>query len=142
MVNNPNVRMVQPAHTKTKVSGKRTKITNGPLYDLAIAKALLRQHGLRVVNEKAGEDMLCHFDPILTEDELAVLILAFDARHYVESERCATSVGMEVDCDGYAICWNRSTCREWAHGRKIFVKFGFRAANPRCLVVSIHPSSW
>ena len=133
--------MVAVVDTKLKVSGKRTKISNGPIYDLSVAKALMREHGLRVINDEAQISQ-SNFDPVLTDDELKALILALGSSHYIESERCGTSVGMTVDCDAYAVRWNRNRRLEWEHGRKIYVKFGFRASHPRCLVVSIHYSKW
>lgn len=137
MVNNPK-RLVSLDEIRIRRSGDRQIITNGPLYDLNDVQRHVRQHGLRVVNEDAQNDQINDFDPVLVDEELADFICALRPDLFHRSERCATSVGMTVECDAYVMGWNRITCREWASGKRIYVKFGFRDNNPRCLVVSIH----
>jgi hypothetical protein len=102
----------------------------------------LLANGLRVVCDQATDDMAKGFSPMLDEAELVDLIQVLRPEHFIESEQCATSYGMTLDCDAYAIRWDRRNRREWAHGAKVFVKFGFRENNGRCFVVSIHPARW
>lgn len=143
MVNNPNPRILAAADCKLRPAANgRTKIRNGPIYDLNVVKQLVVAFPLVVINTDGQEDMKLEFTPKLTMAELQTLILALRPELYDDSECCKTSVGMTVDCDGYAIWWNRNReieSREF--GRKIYVKFGFRDRNPRCIVVSIHPSN-
>ncbi len=142
MVNNPIYRLLVSGACLTRLTTEgRTKITNGPVYDLAESQQLLKAHGLRVVNEDAQDDQV-EFDPELTDEELSDFILALVKDDYVDSERCKTSLGQTLDCDGYAMKWNRNRHRRWEHGAKLYVKIGFSQyqQNPRCLVVSIHPA--
>lgn|SRR3989339_371711 len=143
MVNN-NLRILVYGACTTTVRAKdgRTIITNGPVYDLAVSQSLLKVHGLRVLNDKADFDMDLDFTPALTDEELVDFICALSDADYEKSERSATSVKKTVDCDGYAMHWNRLRKCRWAHGLKIYVKFGFFENNPRCLVVSIHPARY
>lgn len=143
MVNNLNPRKLVPGacQTKQKADG-RTKITNGPVYDLEVAKELLKLNGLVVVNENADEDMGSSFTPSMEPDELKALVLALDSNRYEDSERCKTTNGMIVDADSYTIYWNRSKRigLPASSGPKEYVKFGFRENNPKCLIISIHPA--
>ncbi|MDP1689325.1 MAG: hypothetical protein Q8L47_04325 [bacterium] len=123
----------------TVVNAKgRTIISNGPVYELTKAKTLLNVHGLRVINEQATVDQACDFSPELNDDELKKFICALNANDYEKSERCATSIGRTIDCDAYAMTWNRSNHTRWIHGYKIYVKFGFVENNSLCLIASIH----
>lgn len=147
MVNNPPLHKLNPrlvasgACAINQIDG-RDKISNGPVYDLAIAHRLVSQYGLAVINTSARDDMANEFIPEFKEHELKSLILALRHKdHYVGSERCATTNGITVDSDGYRIFWNRTKNNEWPkNGQKIYVKFGFRENMNKCLVVSIHPS--
>lgn len=142
MVNNdPRIVVVGACVTRVNARGS-TVITNGPIYELVKAQALLRVHGLRVITEKAVSDQVAEFNPELDDDELAKFICELTVADYQNSERCATSRGMTIDCDAYAMKWDRLYQRKWEHGHKIFVKFGFSNNNPRCLIVSIHPAKW
>lgn len=141
MVNNPR-KLVCGMCTVFINSESRAIISNGPVYDLAIAQQLLKVHGLRVLNELAQEDQTHEFSPSLTDEELQDFICALQDSDFEKSERCATSVKKTVDCDAYAMCWNRTSRCRWAHGMKIYVKFGFFENNPRCLVISIHPAKY
>jgi hypothetical protein len=142
MVNNQPHRLLVPGACRTRAgSGDRTLITNGPVYDLPEAQKLLRANGLRVINERAQEDQKA-FTPEMSDDELTKFILALVPDDRVGSERCGTSVGLTLDCDGYAMKWNRNRSIRWEYGAKIYVKFGFSLQSPRCLVVRIHPSRW
>lgn|GEM_PF-3147053 len=144
MVNNPKLRLVELADCKIKQAANgRRKITNGPIYDLKCAQDMLKAHGLRVVNSQADADMQNEFDPEMTDDELSSFIFCLTTAHYLRSEYCLTSSpGMTVCCDEFGMRWNRLRGREWEHGQKIYVKFGFRENNPRCLVVSVHKAKW
>lgn len=143
MVNNPTPRiLVTGACVLRPTADGRRKIHNGPVYDLAVVQRMLPEHGLRVVNDTADKDMRIKFKPLLLDEELPPVILALRSELRVESERCRTSLGFEMDCDAYRIKWDRTRCREWEHANPIYIKFGFRDNNPRCLVASIHPSSW
>lgn len=143
MVNNISLRRLIPGayHTKQSVGG-RTKITNGPVYDLKVAKELLKLNGLVVVNENADEDMSSRFTPPMEPNELKALVLALDSNRYEDSERCKTTNGMKVDTDSYTIYWNRSKRIgvSASYGHKEYVKFGFLENNTKCLIISIHPA--
>jgi len=142
MVNNPNPRILVAGRciVRTTSRGRRI-ITNGPVYDLTIAQQLLRVHGLHVVNERADTDMITRFYPALTPASLSPIILTLTSNHYVGSEICATGVNMELHADAFTICWNQQRCAESkVSGRETYLKFGFRENNPKCLIVSIHPS--
>ena len=142
MVNNPKHRRLVSGSCTTKATNDgRTKVTNGPVYDLKEAQELLKAHGLRVVTESAGQDM-SDFQPELTDKELTNFILALDNDDYIDSERCKTSANQTVDCDSYTMKWNRHRHCRWEYGKKIYVKFGFGLQNPLCLVVSIHLAKW
>jgi hypothetical protein len=143
MVNNPKLRKLIPGACRIKrTANGRTKIINGPVYDLNVAKELLKLNGLVVVNENADEDMSSSFTPSMEPDELKALVLALDSSRYEDSERCNTTNGMIVDADGYTIYWNRSKRigLPASSGPKEYVKFGFRENNPKCLIISIHPA--
>jgi len=141
MVNNLILRkiLVGQYRLRTTKDG-RTKLRNGPIYELSVVQQHIKSHGLVVVNEDAEEDQEKSFSPELEDDELADLILTLEHHHYDDSERCGTTNGMLVDADGYTIYWKRRTRTESPHGEKTYVKFGFRENRDTCLVVSIHPS--
>lgn len=140
MVNNDKHRLLVRGACKTKIAPDgRTYIVNGPVYDLKLAQAMLKVHGLRVVNESAEDDQKS-FQPEMTDQELAAFILALEGSDFQGSERCGTSIGKTLDADSYAMKWNRNRSARWEHGQKIYVKFGFGNVNPRCLIVSIHPA--
>lgn len=142
MVNNdPRIIVIGACITRVNARGS-TAITNGPIYNLVKAQVFLKVHGLRVITDKGVSDQATEFNPELDDNELVKFICELNTTDYQSSERCATSVGMTVDCDAYAMKWNRIDQKRWEHGRKIFVKFGFSNNNPRCLIVSIHPAKW
>lgn len=115
------------------------KIT-GPIYHLNIVKAAVQQHGVRVINDSAQTDMVHEFTPPMDEAELAEFIRALTSNHYHASEWCQTSVRMLIDCDAYAMKWDRINRREWKYADEIYVKFGFKEFHPFCIIVRIHPS--
>lgn len=139
--NNPRVLVSGACNTLVNAGG-RTIVNNGPVYELVKAQALLSLHGVRVINEQAVSDQASEFNPELSDDELIKFICELKEADFQNSERCATSVGRTIDCDAYAMKWNRLRHIRWAHGQKIYVKFGFLECNPMCLVVSIHPAKW
>lgn len=139
--NKPHRILVSGACVIKKGSRGRELIVNGPVYDLAQAQAMLKQHGLRVVNDDALDDQ-ASFQPQMSDQELTAFILALSKEDYEGSERSSTSIRMTVDADSYAMKWNRNRCVRWEHGAKLYVKFGFSNVNPTCLVVSIHPANW
>lgn len=142
MVNNVlRILVVGTCVTNVNASG-RTIISNGPIYELIEAQALLRANGLRVITDKGDLDQKTEFNPELNDDELKDFICELSVAEYQNSERCTTSGKMTIDCDAYAMKWDRLHHKRWEHGRKIYVKFGFANNNPRCLVVSIHPAKW
>lgn len=143
MVNNPPVRLLVTGACNVVVRDSgRSIITNGPVYCLETAKKHLLEHGLRVVTDGANDDMCGEFAPELEDDELVAFISQLTPDDLVGSERCGTSIGRTLDCDAYAMKWNRNKRARWHHGLKIYVKFGFSDNSPFVLVVSIHPSKY
>lgn len=141
MVNNENLRRLVRGVYATKQAGERRLVTNGPIYDLAIAQRLLRLFGLHVINDDADKDMVTEFRPALTTKQLTEIILKLTDSHYAGSEICDTTPGMVVDADAYTIYWNRTRSIEsMIAGTKIYLKFGFRESNPKCLILSAHPA--
>ena len=138
MVNNQKHRLLVSGACITSVRAKgRVRIDNGPVYDLKEAQCLLAIYGLVVINESARNDQ-SSFLPKFSDDELTDFILALTSGDFDVSERCKTSVGRTLDCDGYAMTWNRSRACRWSSGARFYVKFGFGDVDPRCLIVSIH----
>lgn len=144
MVNNQPCRLLVPSACKIKKTARGgQRITNGPVYDLSLAQSLLYEHGLIVVNEDAKDDKKSQFNPEMDDDELADFVMALKADDFDGSERCRTSLGMTVDCDGYAMKWNRNRRCRWEYAAKIYVKFGFATQGDlTMLVLCIHPSKW
>jgi hypothetical protein len=144
MVNNSSNRLLTPVACKLKSSARGgVTITNGPVYDLSIAQDLLYNNGLLVVNDSAEDDQKTKFNPELDDAELFDFVLGLTDDDFQMSERCKTSSGMILDCDGYAMLWNRSRRCRWSYGAKIYVKFGFSVVNEsKMLVLCIHPSKW
>lgn len=143
MVNTKH-RLLASGACSIRQSNDRKIITNGPVYDLSEAQSLLRQHGLRVVNERAVLNQVEAFDPEMSDEELTTFILNLVSEDRAESERCQTGIGLQIDCDAYVMKWNRNKRVRWEHGPKLYVKFGFseKGNNSRCLVVSLHPAKW
>ena len=119
----------------------RVKVKNGPIYELATVKEMLKVRGLKPVNLDAEADMMTSYNPQMTEAELGDIIRTLQSAHYDDSEICRTTHRMEIHADGYAIYWRRFNRTESANGEKTYVKFGFRENNPKTLVLSIHPAS-
>lgn len=145
MVNNPNPRQVVFGSCQVKVSASgRQKIDNGPVYDLAIVKQLVRSYGVTPMTNNSDQHMALTFVPLLGKAELAELVLCLRVdEHYIESERDYVRSGMLVDADAYKIHWHRTKRAECKRtGLPVFVKFGFRESNPNCIIVSVHPSKY
>jgi len=144
MVNNQSYRLLLPPKCKIKKTARGgQRIVNGPVYDLALAQSLLYEYGFLVVNEDAKDDKKSQFNPEMDDDELADFVTALTDDDFDGAERCKTSTGMTVDCDGYAMKWNRNRRCRWEYGAKIYVKFGFATEDDlTMLVLCIHPSKW
>lgn len=145
MVNNPNPRRVVSGACNIQVKGKRQKITNGPVYDLATVQQLVAQHGVKTINDNAEYSKKSSFTPELTDEEIAKIILSLrQGDHYDQtSERCATTYRITVDADEYVICWNRTKGIEDLSqqiGDFVYLKFGYSLTGNKCLIVSVKPS--
>ncbi len=142
MVNNgTQIRLVASQNCVIKVSKSgRSIITNGPVYCLNTAKMLLKTHAIRVINTQADLDKIREFSPELDDDELIPFIEALEPGDRQSSERCNTTIKRIVDCDGYAMPWNRAKKERWDQGMWIYLKFGYIDNITRTIVVSVHPS--
>lgn len=144
MVNNPNPRLVVLGACDIKAKNGRQKISNGPVYDLVKVQKLVQLYGVKTINGQAEHNKTTHFDPELTDDEIAQIILSLrKIDHYEGSERCATTVGITVDADEYVICWNRTKGIEDISrnsGLFVYLKLGYSSSGTKCLIVSVKPS--
>lgn len=145
MVNNKNPRRLTAAEYKLRKSGERTRLIKGqgPIYDLQTAQELLNLHGLDVVNANAYLSMNSEFAPPLTKDDIKLAIAALKVdEHYVESEICKVA-NESIDADAYTIYWKRNGNKECKlTGTKLYIKFGFRNDDPKCLIVRVHRSKY
>lgn len=144
MVNNQNPRLVVPGACNIKLKQGRQKITNGPVYDLGTVQKLVRIYGVKTINDQAEENKATCFDPELTDDKIAEIILSLrKVDHYQGSERCGTTVGLTVDADEYVICWNGTKGIEDLSrnsGLFVYLKLGYSPTGTKCLIVSVKPS--
>ena len=142
MVNNSKRIRLILSHECSIVVNKngRSIITNGPVYCLETAKELLPTHQIRVVNDQADIDKAQRFFPELEDEELIPFIKALTPDDRQSSERCQTTNRRVLDCDGYAMPWNRAKSERWDQGSWIYLKFGYIDNITRTLVVSVHPS--
>jgi hypothetical protein len=140
MVNNPDPRrLLAPARYPCH-PGDRQKI-EGPVYDLDIVKALVKLHPFVPVNEV--DRGMRRFAPPLQEADIPLVIAALKPDMYVESEYCdKTTRGLKVEADAYRIRWSSGRKAIWEYADYAFIKFGFKANIPKCLIISIHPSDW
>ena len=138
MVNNA-IRLLPKLIAPNPLTDTNRKIA-GPIYDLALVQAAVAQHGVYVINDSAQHHMVHSFTPELDEEELAAFILALTPVHFHASEWCQTSVKMKIDCDAYAMKWDRMNRLEWKYADEIYVKFGFKERHPVCIIVRVHPS--
>lgn len=120
--------------------GNNNRKINGPIYRLDLVKLAVRQHGVRVINDSAQAAMEHQFAPPMDESELEDFIDCLTTNHFHDSEWCQTSVRMLIDCDAYAMKWDRNNRREWKYADEIYVKFGFKEHHPFCIIVRVHPS--
>lgn len=144
MVNNEDgkLRLQQPHLCDVVVEPDgRSIITNGPVYCLETAKKNYSDVSrIFVLNDSANADLSRKFSPKLEEHEIIPFINALTVGDRTSSERCKTSVKMMVDCDAYAMRWNRYSQKRWSDAPEIYVKFGFVEPNKKLLVISFHPS--
>jgi len=121
-------------------------IPNGPVYDLDIVHQLLRcedeQPSLWVINEDADDDMENAFSSPMSIDEVKAIILSLRKDLHGSSLWGRTSARSNVACDAYTIKWSRLKQKEWDHGNKVYIKFGYRPNHYKCLVISIHPAKY
>jgi len=150
MVNNQNLRIVDPCNcnivpTPDAKGVLRRRITNGPVYDLMAVKDVVSNpdNSIKFVTSNAAHDKF-KFDmgPRALRPFIAKLKAGADG-HYKHSERCEASPATipppwELDCDAYAMKWNRITQQEFSDGMEFYLKFGFSDHTPGCLIVSIH----
>ena len=139
MVNNPILRVLPAADCALTSRNDRILIGNGPVYCLSTVQAGLSLDTLFVLNDKANLDMALRFSPKLLDEHLIPFILALTPEDHVGSERCSTSIKRSIDCDAYAMKWNRYSQKRWNDAQSIYIKFGFIENNPKLLVISIHP---
>lgn len=118
------------------MTGENRGLCRKRIYDLEIVKALVAAHGVCLINDDAQDDaqQQLHMDP----DDVARFIAQLSTHNYVNSQWCNTSVNRVVDCDSYAMRYNRNKQVPWENGPKIYVKFGFLPNLPKCVVCSIH----
>lgn len=141
MVNNSVIiRLQEPQMCSLEQQKDRTIITNGPVYCLESVQENLHIDRIFVINDKASDDMLSEFTPSLQDEEFIPYIKALTHEDRESSERCLTSQSTLVDCDGYAMKWNRFSRKRWQDAPFIYLKFGFSVDNPTLLIISIHPS--
>ncbi|PIX96874.1 MAG: hypothetical protein COZ24_08220 [Hydrogenophilales bacterium CG_4_10_14_3_um_filter_63_21] len=147
MVNNPKTLdpriLVEGRFDLRAGAADRTKITNGPVYDLTIAQQLVAQFGFLRANADSLNARRRELEPKLDDDEVAEILTALKNEHYDGSEISIISANRKVDSDEYFIWWHRNNRREdpgRMFGIPIYVKFGFRYPSPKCLIVSIHRS--
>lgn len=136
----PPLRLLKPVECLIVKKEDRSLISNGPIYSLAVAQSMLTLDTMFVLNDKANEAMSTEFTPELLDEDLLHFIMALVPTDRVNSERCETSIRRIIDCDSYAMKWNRFVRKRWNDAQKIYVKFGFIESNPKLLVISIHPS--
>ncbi len=120
----------KPLNAQNRMLGRRR------LYDLEIVKSLVETYGVCLINDDAQEDAekQLHMLPV----EVAKFIAQLSPGNYVNSQWCHTSVNRVVDCDSYAMKYNRNKQEPWGHGPRIYVKFGFFPNQLKSVVCSIH----
>lgn len=112
------------------------------IYDLLKVKELVKKHGVVILNDATADGMLgkgSHPLPLpeWSNAEFAQVILALTDDDFINSQWCMLVVKKYLDCDSYAVHYNRSKgirCDPTIFsGMKIYVKFGF---NPNLTVPS------
>ena len=119
--------------------GDRQK--TGPIYDLAAVQARVSGENVFLATIRCATDVeSLEWDT----DDVAQLIRALLPEDYRKSEWCESSRGVVTDADVYRIDYDPlAGCRgQWAQHRRYYVKFGFRANDPRLIlwVFSCHLS--
>jgi len=117
-------------------------IHGGPVFDLDIVKQLLDAHGFWVINNDVDKDLENEFSPPMSDNEIKAVLQALRYELHDTSQWVRTSAGQTMPCDAYLIKWNRNRQIEWEHGRKLYVKFGYRANQSKCLLVSFHNAKY
>lgn len=120
------------------------RIITGPIYELQQVKVLVVKHGLYIVNDAAnaamrGEGTDGLPPPVWTAGDVVRLISSLESTDYVNSQWCATSARMKIDCDAYAVHYSRERGR-WQLAEKVYVKFGYsqNTGSSMALVCSVH----
>lgn len=125
-----------------------TKLVAGPIYDLAAVQQLIRTGApFFVVNEEARLNLGSQGErpmrkPVWVESDIRGFILALSPSCYVNSQWCITSAKATLDCDAYAMTYNRTTQSESTIGTKIYIKFGYNpnTSPDSMLICSVHPA--
>lgn len=139
----PEPRLRWPPIAPTAIDD-RNRVISGPIYELQQVKVLVVRYGLYIVNDAAnaamqgnGADALP--PPVWKSDDVVRLISALEESDYVNSQWCATSARMKIDCDAYAAHYSRERGR-WLLAEKIYVKFGYspNTESSKALVCSVH----
>ena len=115
----------------------RTKISNGPLYDLLRVQALAGDSQLNAWTEKCRKDVRKWFDDDL--ERVANLILTLKPKDYIDSEWCENGKGAIAACDAYSLNMTETAP---ATGKPVqmeyFVKFAVSKNGALVLIVSCH----
>ena len=115
----------------------RTKICNGPLYELVRVQALASDSQLNAWTEKCRRDMRKWFDDDL--ERVVYLILMLKPEDYIDSEWCENGKGAIAACDAYSL---NVTETAPATGKPVqmeyFVKFAVSKTGALVLIVSCH----
>lgn len=108
----------------------------GPIYNLAVVQALVRERSDRIYTVTDG----CQEDLEKLEwdaDDVAKLIGALVAQDYRNSEWCKGRGNMVIDADAYRIRYDSADqCRGDLRHPEYYVKFGF-GNNDRRLIVCL-----
>ena len=120
----------RPLNAQNRILGRQC------LYDLEIVKLLVNSNGVCLINDDAQEDAAKQLH--MTPDEVAKFVVQLSPGNYINSQWCHTSVNRMVDCDSYAMKYNRNKQVPWADGPRIYVKFGFFPNHSKSVVCSIH----
>lgn len=142
MVNNPKLRLLDIYEEPLVIDDSNRIISGGPVYNLDIVKGLIFKLGIFVINTDAKNDATNSFNPPMDESEIMALINELHNGLYNNSVWALTSANSKVQCDSYTIRWNRNRQKEWEHGNKLYIKFGFRPNSEKCLILSIHHADY
>lgn len=140
-------RLSWPGVKPSQITNK-TKLIAGPIYDLAIVQRMIGEGApLYVVNDEAqlnlkGEGVRPMRRPVWGSADVRGFILSLDPTDYVNSQWCLTSAKAAIDCDAYAMTYNRTNRTRSSVGTKVYVKFGYSTnTDPSAMLIcSIHPA--